>query len=240
MSLEDSYIQTQINLLELHLALAGEIPKRSGDFESIYTTESGKEVTVKRSPDGKFASKSSTPGTATSEIKAPPALDPKVARENGQVVREVLTGKVGDDLKKDLATDFKHRPDIQQAIEKVDFAQILKGDKDALSNLSDFTKIAFEQAVNATSQGAQEVLRVAISVAQFTASVILRQIAFGGTLILGSAGIVVFKKGMRPDKAITQQAAGIAPGTIKKIFSSPNITRIASISLIFNVVGKAI
>ena len=240
MSLEDSYIQTQINLLGLHLALAGEIPKRSGDFETSYKTKSGKEVTVNRSPDGKFASESSTPGTATSEIKAPPVLDPKVARENGQVVREVLTGKVGDDLKKDLAADFKHRPDIQQAIEKVDFAQILKGYKDALSNLSDFTKIAFEQAVNATSQGAQEVLRVAISAAQFTASVILRQMAFGGVLVLGSAGIGVFKKGMRPDKAIAQQAAGIAPGMIKEIFSSPNITRIVSISLIFDAVGKAI
>lgn len=240
--LDRHYVQFQLQLLhlDLQLAEAEENPKRSGDFESTYKTKSGKEVSVNRSPDGKFASNSSIPGATTSVVETAPTLDPKVARENGQAVREVLTGKVGDDLKKDLAADFKHRPDIQQAIEKVDFAKMLKGDKDALSNLSDFAKVAFEQAVSAASQGAREVLTVAISVAEFTASVILRQMAFGGVLILGSAGILTFKKGMRPDNAIAQQAVGIAPGMIKEIFSSLNVTQIASIGLIFDGVGEAI
>jgi hypothetical protein len=57
MSLEDRYIETQFSLLGITLALAGEAPKRSGDFETTYKSESGKEVAVKRSPDGKFANK---------------------------------------------------------------------------------------------------------------------------------------------------------------------------------------
>ncbi len=57
MSVEDCYIRTQLNFLEIMLALASEAPKRSGDFETTYKTENGKEVVVKRSPDGKFANK---------------------------------------------------------------------------------------------------------------------------------------------------------------------------------------
>jgi len=57
MSLENCYVQAQIDLLELHLALAGDDPKRSGDFETTYKTKSGQEIAVKRSPDGKFANK---------------------------------------------------------------------------------------------------------------------------------------------------------------------------------------
>lgn len=46
-------------MLIFSLELAGEVdvPKRSGDFETKYKTATGTEVTVKRSPDGKFANK---------------------------------------------------------------------------------------------------------------------------------------------------------------------------------------
>ena len=99
--------QSQLLAIDLQLAEAEEKPKRSGEFETSYKNESGKEIVVKRSPDGKFASKN---GTSTSSIAAKPnngaQADLQVARENGKAVREILTGKTGDDLKRNLAAEF--------------------------------------------------------------------------------------------------------------------------------------
>jgi Fe2+ transport system protein B len=47
------YIQAQLNVLGIHLALG------IGEFETRYKNASGTEITVKRSADGKFASKNS-------------------------------------------------------------------------------------------------------------------------------------------------------------------------------------
>lgn len=50
-------VMSKILIFSLELASEVDAPKRSGDFETKYKTTTGTEVTVKRSPDGKFASK---------------------------------------------------------------------------------------------------------------------------------------------------------------------------------------
>lgn len=62
MKSEIYHIQAQLNILGVCLALA------SGEFETTYKTASGAEVTVKRSADGKFASKNNN-NSQTADIK---------------------------------------------------------------------------------------------------------------------------------------------------------------------------
>lgn len=50
-------VMSKILIFSLELAGEVDVPKRSGDFETKYKTATGTEVTVKRSPDGKFANK---------------------------------------------------------------------------------------------------------------------------------------------------------------------------------------
>jgi hypothetical protein len=50
-------LRSSLLALRLQLAESDEKPKRSGDFESTYKNAAGNEVTIKRSPDGKFANK---------------------------------------------------------------------------------------------------------------------------------------------------------------------------------------
>lgn len=232
--------QSQLLTIDLQLAEIEEKPKRSGDFESTYKTESGKEVVVKRSPDGKFANKNGGATTTATKPDNTPPLDPQVARENGRAVREILTGKIGDDIKKDLAADFEHRPIIKEAIEKVDFAEVTKGDADALTNVSKFMSEKFEQALNASSMLARETLGAAVGIAGFVARSLMYSAAFGATLILGSAGIGVFKKGMRPDKALIQQTSTIAPAVLKSMFSKKSLIRRMQVGAIFEGVFRAI
>ena len=65
------------------LSLSDEGPKRSGDFETTYKTESGKEIKVVRSPDGKFANKNSS--ASSSE-------NPAAAVSVGKIVEKAVGG----------------------------------------------------------------------------------------------------------------------------------------------------
>lgn len=112
MSMEDSYIQAQLNFLEITLALAGEIPKRSGDFESTYKTESGKEVVVKRSPDGKFANKNS--GASSQE---PTASTASVGKSLGTAI-----GGFADEIAKMPA---KVQDAVRKAIFDSDLSRVI-------------------------------------------------------------------------------------------------------------------
>lgn len=100
MSVEDCYIRTQLNFLEIMLALASEAPKRSGDFETTYKTESGKEIVVKRSPDGKFASKNNA--TASQESVATASVGKNFGKAVGGFADEIakMPTKVQDAVRK--------------------------------------------------------------------------------------------------------------------------------------------
>lgn len=232
-------MQAQIIELNLQLAEVEEKPKRAGDFETSYKTESGKEIIVKRSPDGKFANKSSN-STATVVTKPDNnvQLDPQVARENGKAVREILTGKVGDDLKKDLAADFEHRPIIKEAIEKTDFAEVTKGNADALTNISNFIQKKFDEAVNATSQLGREIAAAAIAVAGYTARWLAFGLALRGTLLV-PASVGLIKQGETP-KEVIKRVAELSPELIKEVFSLENIGRTARRGAIIEAIFRAI
>lgn len=102
MSLEDCYIQTQLDFLEITLALAGEIPKRSGDFETTYKNESGKEIVVKRSPDGKFANKNASAGAVPESTASTSSVGKSFAKSISDVADKLakLPAKVQDAVRK--------------------------------------------------------------------------------------------------------------------------------------------
>lgn len=238
-NLDHYFFNIQAGLLELNLQLAeGESKaKRTVDFETTYKNAAGIEITIKRSPDGKFANKNSS-ASATGATAKTETLDPQVARENGKAVREILTGKVGDDLKKDLAADFEHRPIIKEAIEKVDFAEVTKGDADALTNINNFMQRKFKEAVDASSMLGRELAASAVAVAGYTARCLAFGLALRGTLLV-PASVGLIKQGETP-KEILKRAAELSPELIKEVFSLKNIGRLARRGAIIEGIFRAI
>lgn len=112
MSLEDCYIQAQLGFLGITLALAGEVPKRSGDFETTYKNESGKEIVVKRSPDGKFANKNSNDVSQESSVAIA-----SVGKSFGNVI-----GASADEIAKLPA---KTQDAVRKAIFDSDFSRVI-------------------------------------------------------------------------------------------------------------------
>lgn len=130
--------QIQSNLLALHLQLAegDEKPKRSGDFESTYKNAAGNEVTIKRSPNGKFASKggggSSPSSEATVDQKQVPESD-----DSAKLAKNILNEKTGNQVKDSLVATTSDL-EIKSGIRKASFSEILDGAGDAMSNASDY------------------------------------------------------------------------------------------------------
>lgn len=231
-------LQSQLLVLNLQLAEAEEKPKRAGDFETTYKNAAGNEITIKRSPDGKFANKNGGATTTATKPDNTPPLDPQVARENGRAVREILTGKVGDDIKKDLAADFEHRPIIKEAIEKVDFAEVTKGDADALTNINNFMQRKFKEAVDASSMLGRELAAAAVAVAGYTARWLAFGLALRGTLLV-PASVGLIKQGETP-KEILKRVAELSPELIKEVFSLKHIGRTARRGAIIEGIFRAI
>lgn len=90
-------------LLTLHLQLAEE-SKRSGEFETTYKNESGKEIKVVRSPDGKFASKGG--GGSTSSDSGSKGSEEKENVTTGnaatEMMKNLLNGDAGKQLKQGI------------------------------------------------------------------------------------------------------------------------------------------
>lgn len=142
--LDFCYTRLKSKFLALHLQLAEEA-KRSSEFKTTYKSESGKEIEVTRSPDGKFASKSgggstsSDSGSKESEGKEPRSTD------TAKTAKAVFSGETGDQVKDSLvgtATD----PDVKVGIRKAKFSEILGGLKDVMSNASDYIDKKIEES----------------------------------------------------------------------------------------------
>ncbi len=143
--------QVQSNLLVLHLQLAEEKPKRSGDFESSYKNESGKEITVKRSPDGKFASKGGG-STSSDSISKNPSQDEDAS--NGsivQIAKTVLSGKLGEQLKDSIINGIKDA-NIKAGIQKAKISEILGDTDNPINGASGYISKKMDQAVKATGK----------------------------------------------------------------------------------------
>lgn len=141
------YSRLKSEFLALHLQLAEE-SKGSSEFKTTYKNESGKEIEVTRSPDGKFASKGGGGGAASSELKESEGKESKNTNTT-KIAKDVFSGETGDRVKDNLvatATD----PDIKIGIRKAKFSEILGGLQDAMSNASDYIDKKIEESRNKT------------------------------------------------------------------------------------------
>ena len=157
------YFQIQSDFLALHLQLAEDKPKRSGDFESTYKSESGANVTVKRSPDGKFASKSGGADTS-SESKE----QENTPNKNGaEMVKALLNGKLGDQLKASIVSAIDknsaikevgakignaiNEANIKTGVQQAQFSEILGNGSDAIGNAQKYIKSKLDDIARGAS-----------------------------------------------------------------------------------------
>jgi hypothetical protein len=143
---ETYYIQAQLNVLGVCLALA------SGEFETTYKTASGAEVTVKRSADGKFASKG---GGSTSSDSRSKSTGEKES-DSAQGIKNLLNGKLGKQLKegiinsisnnntfKDIAANIGIKLseiDLKTGVQQAQFSEIVGKTNDTIGNAQKYIK----------------------------------------------------------------------------------------------------
>jgi len=167
--------KVQSGFLELHLQLA--------EFETTYKNESGKEITVTRSPDGKFASEGggSSSSDAASKDKEPA---PKTSN-TAKLAKDLLSGEKGDQVKDALvatATD----PDVKTGIIKASFAEILGNAGDAMSNATDYIGKKMTEAKTAASKQPLGVILGEVIVG----SAVLAAVAAAGAIAAGASAPV--------------------------------------------------
>lgn len=155
-NLDHHFFKFQLELLSLDLQLAEveERPRRTGDFDSTYKTATGTEVTIKRSPDGKFTHKGGRPSnTATNINNAAPLIKP----EADKAIREVLCGIKNKTLQNSLITGASQTPGVVEGIKNTNIEDVIKGSQDALSNAVDFMRTRVEEAVTVISENKKEI-----------------------------------------------------------------------------------
>jgi len=138
------YARVQSGFLSLHLQLAGE-------FETTYKTESGKEIEVTRSADGKFASKGGG-GSSSSDSESKDKTGQAAKTVNtAKLAKDLLSGEKGTQVKDALVATASD-PDVKTGIRKASFAEILGGAGDAISNTADYITKKLKQAKTAASK----------------------------------------------------------------------------------------
>ncbi|MEG3878845.1 hypothetical protein QT972_15810 [Microcoleus sp. herbarium7] len=155
--------QFQSDLLLLHLQLAegDDKPKRSGNFESTYKNAAGNEVTITRTPDGKFGSKggsgsgtssaaASTASTATKSGEQPEA-NKSGGSNTSQIAKDLLSGKLGDQLKESIGAGIADAR-IKAGVQRANFSEILGKGGDAIGNAEKYISEKFKECVKAVSE----------------------------------------------------------------------------------------
>ena len=170
-------IQTQIFELNLQLLESKEKSRGIGIFETTHKNESGKEVVVNRSPDGKFASKSGNLTSQNFEKSLPPVIKP--ATDNA--IREELK-KIDTETKTktSLFANATNSPSIAEGIKNTSIENVIKGNKDAFTNAFNFMRLQMDLAVKFVSGHEKELAIGAAAVACVAATSILTLASGGG------------------------------------------------------------
>jgi len=187
--------------LNLQLAEVEEKPKRSGDFETAYKKENGKEIVVKRSPDGKFTNKNGNSTTSitnnqdTDEKSQKTSTPPLIEPEADKAIRQVLTGIGNATLQKSLINDASQPPGVIEGIKNTKIEAVIKGSSDAFSNAVAFMRSKIDEAATVVSENKKEIaigaavvaFAVAFAVASAGATAVLNAVAIraGLTTVLG-------------------------------------------------------
>ncbi len=221
---ENYYIQTQLSLLSIELVLAaGDTPKRSGDFESTYKTATGTEITVKRSPDGKFASKG---GGSTSSTLS------QIAPETNKAIQKVLLGIGDQTLQNSLIIENTQSPSVTEGIKSTKIQDVIKGDKDPFSNAADFLQAKIAEAATAISENKKEIAIGAGVVALKIAATALGTVAgtLTGAVIANTILGLITGKGFT--EAIKLGLAQLTPTGAKALLSNPVVGRLSEYKII--------
>lgn len=176
--LDVCYSRLKSKFLTLHLQLAEEA-KRSSEFKTTYKSESGKEIEVTRSPDGKFASKG---GGSSSNSDAKTMQERATQKgDSAKLTKDVLSGETGNQVKDSLVATTSD-PDVKVGIRKASFSEILGGAGDAMTNASDYISKKLKEVKTATLQQPLGVIVGEI----FVASAILGCIAGSAAVAAGA------------------------------------------------------
>lgn len=161
-------IQAQMFELNLQLSESEEKSRGVGISKTTHKNESGKEIVVNRSPDGKFASKSGNLTSQNFEKSLPPEI--KSAADNA--IREELK-KIDAETKTRLFANATNSPSIAEGIKNTSIKRITKGNKDAFSNAFNFMRSQMDLAVKIVSGHEKELAIGAAAVACVAATSIL-------------------------------------------------------------------
>lgn len=164
--------QFQSDLLLLHLQLAegDDKPKRSGVFESTYKNAAGNEVTITRTPDGRFGTKgggASAPTTSESKKQETPAKEGAATGGGAEMVRNLLNGELGKQLKKSIIDSIDknsaikdvgakignaiNEANIKTGVQQAQFSEIVGKTGDAIGNAQKYIKDKFDDIARGAS-----------------------------------------------------------------------------------------
>jgi hypothetical protein len=170
-TIDDFHIfQIQSSLLALHLQLAEDSAKRSGDFKTTYKNESGKEIEVSRSPDGKFASKGGGSGavrTSESKKQETPEEDKPAPGSGAEMMKNLLNGDIGKQLKQSIISAIDknstvknvgakigeaiNEANIKIGVQQAQFSEILGNGSDVIGNAQKYIKSQFDDIARGAS-----------------------------------------------------------------------------------------
>lgn len=190
--------QTQCDLLMLQLQLAEgdeEEPKRSGVFKSTYRNAAGNEVTITRTPDGRFGSKSGESSASSSTTKTPsPGTETKPSDgiDITQIAKDVLNGKLGDEFKENISNSVKDAR-IKVGIQQAKFSEILGSGKNAISSAEKYIGDKFNECVKSTNDlqlcsNMGKILVAALVTAGVTGAIAA---SIGAPALAGGSGMLV-------------------------------------------------
>lgn len=166
-------MQAQMVELNLQLAEVEEKPKRFGDFETTYKNENGKEIIVKRSPDGKFASKGGGGGAVSDSGSKESEQKENIATGNAatQMMKNLLNGDTGKQLKQSIVSaidkasknsavknvagkvgDAIAEVNLKTGVQQAKFSEILGNGSDAIGNAEKYIKNQLEDIAKGASE----------------------------------------------------------------------------------------
>ncbi|NJR24859.1 MAG: hypothetical protein HC786_23215 [Richelia sp. CSU_2_1] len=198
-----SEFEWELGLLHLYLQLAGV------NFETAHKTESGKEVSVTRSPDGKFASKNAS---------SPSAISPTAVE---------AFKSASDTIKQKVSKAFAGMPGVLRGVQKTDIVRVAGGFRDPASNFWEFGREKYREAAGATSRLAREMAVGALSVAIQALAALASIVLSGATLqrMTQSLENLEFEKPL--EQGIIDIVKEASEDTIKRSLEPKNLEPVA-------------